>query len=246
MKVMYLDESGNHDLTRIKSDYPVFVLGGVIVDRTYAREVIEPAVRRLKLEFFGREDIVLHTADLIRKKNDFACLQDDELRGRFLTALTAMMEELEYEVVACAIRTDQHVAKYGRNAADPYHYSLDVLVERFVLDIGPVVNGGIIFAEKRRPDLDQELEQAWQRLRARGTSYASRQQIDERIIDLSLKDKKLNIAGMQLADLVVSPIGRAIIGKKTHADWRVVESKFRRRGDVYHGYGLVVLPNQGS
>ncbi len=29
---MFLDESGNHDLTGIDLQYPVFVLGGVIVD----------------------------------------------------------------------------------------------------------------------------------------------------------------------------------------------------------------------
>ena len=35
MKVFYLDESGNHDLNPKKIDphYPIFALGGVIVDR---------------------------------------------------------------------------------------------------------------------------------------------------------------------------------------------------------------------
>lgn len=244
MKVMFLDESGNHDLERIDPQYPIFVLGGVIVDRTYAREVVEPSVRHLKRSFFGREDIVLHTAEIIRKQNDFACLEDEELNRRFLVALTDMMREMEYEVVACAIKKDQHVARFGRTAADPYHYSLGVLVERFVLEIGPVTDGGTIFAEKRRPDLDRALEQAWQRLRASGTESASPQEIDERIVDLSLKDKMLNFAGMQLADLVVSPIGRAVIGKKTHADWHVVESKLHQMGSTYHGYGLVVLPEE--
>jgi hypothetical protein len=36
MKRMYLDESGNHDLLRIDQQYPIFVLGGVIVDAEYA------------------------------------------------------------------------------------------------------------------------------------------------------------------------------------------------------------------
>lgn len=242
MKVMFLDESGNHDLERIDPQYPVFVLGGVIVDRAYARTVIEPRMQALKLEFFGRDDIVLHTAELARKKNAFACLKDPDFNSRFLHALTWMMRELDYQVVACAIKKHEHVARYGIHAADPYHSSLGVLVERFVLEIGPVSDGGIICAEKRRPDLDHELEQAWQRLRAEGTRKASPQEIDERIADLSLKDKRLNLAGMQLADLVVSPIGRAIVGKQLHADWHVVASKLRRRDDTYRQHGLVVLP----
>jgi hypothetical protein len=239
---MFLDESGNHDLERINAQYPVFVLGGVIADRTYARAVIEPRVRQFKQELFGRDDIVLHTAEIARKKNAFECLKDPNLNDRFLRELTGMMQELEYQVVACVINMDRHVAKYGPRVHDPYHFSLGVLVERFVLEIGSVLNGGVIWAEKRRPDLDHALEQNWQLLRLRGTDYVSAQDIDERIVDLSLKDKKLNIAGMQLADLVVSPIGRTIIGKRTHADWRVVESKFRRVAGTYEGCGLVVLP----
>lgn len=157
MKIMYLDESGNHDLQRIDAKYPVFVLGGMIVDRTYARTVIEPRIGHLKLEVFGRDDIVLHTADLVRKQNAFACLEAPELNARFLRALTRMMQGLDYQVVACVIRKDEHVAKYGRDAADPYHSSLGVLVERFVQDVGQVTDGGMIYAEMRRPDLDLEL-----------------------------------------------------------------------------------------
>jgi hypothetical protein len=42
MKMLYLDEAGDHSLTKINPDYSVFVIGGIIVDRTYARTVMEP------------------------------------------------------------------------------------------------------------------------------------------------------------------------------------------------------------
>jgi len=60
---------------------------------------------------------------------------------------------------------------------------------------------------------------------------------------LNLRAKKNNIAGLQLADLVVSPIGRHILGKPDKEDWRIVEEKFRRspQGKI-DGFGLVVLP----
>lgn len=245
MKVLYLDESGNHDLTNIKTEYPIFVLGGVIVDRSYARTVIDQRVRSLKREFFGREDVILHTAEMIRWKNDFSFMKHDEdLKGRFLSALTAMMSELEYQVVACAIDKRAYAVKYGPDA-DIYRYSLDLLVERFCYEIGNVPNGGMIYAETRRSDLDHDLNMAWEGIIKRnGLRYASPKKIDTRIIDLVLKDKRVNIAGMQLADLVVSPIGRKLLGKPTQDDWKVVESKFRRRpGSAnYMGTGLIILP----
>jgi hypothetical protein len=68
-------------------------------------------------------------------------------------------------------------------------------------------------------------------------------QIDARIQSLILRDKKANIAGLELADLVVTPIGRHILGKKTQEDFKIVESKMRRSpSGRIDGYGRIVLP----
>jgi hypothetical protein len=245
MKVMFLDESGDHSLDKIDPQYPLFVLGGVILDRTYARTVVEPRLQELKKHFFEREDIILHTADIIRAKNGFERLKDAAVRSEFFEELNAMMRELDYKVIACVVRKDMHLAKYKKNAVDPYMLSLEVLVERFCREIGTVLDGGMIYAEKRGPDLDDALERAWLDLQIKGTAYAHSEHICERIIDLSLRDKQLNNAGLQLADLVVSPIGRHVMGKPDREDWQIIEQKFRRASPTgsYLGYGLVVLPH---
>ena len=247
--MMFLDEAGSHDLSRIdKEEYPVFVVGGVIVDLAYARTVIEPRVRQLKQEFFGRDDIILHTADIIRAKKEFEVLKDEAFRAEFYEGLNTMMRELDYIVVACAFKKDEHLARYGRIAADPYRFGLQMLIERFCQEIGEVASGGVVYAEKRRPDLDRELETAWQQAKrtmfaiSGVASYVSQEAINERIVDLILKDKHLNIAGLQLADLVVSPIWRHVVGKAPREDWSIVERKFRRSGDRYEGYGLIIWP----
>jgi len=36
-------------------------------------------------------------------------------------------------------------------------------------------------------------------------------------------DKKDNAAGLQIADLVVTPIGRWAMGKKAHEDWEIIK-----------------------
>lgn len=80
-------------------------------------------------------------------------------------------------------------------------------------------------------------------LKIQGTRYLKARDIEDRVLGLSLRAKKNNIAGLQLADLVVTPIGRHVMGKPDKEDWRIVVEKFRRnqRG-VLEGYGLVVLP----
>ncbi len=59
------------------------------------------------------------------------------------------MRELDYQVVACAIRKNEHLQRYGVAALDPYMMSLDVLVERFCMDVGNTRGGGLIVAERR-------------------------------------------------------------------------------------------------
>jgi hypothetical protein len=244
LKVMFLDESGNHGLIKIDPLYPVFILGGVIVDREYAEGELADRVRRFKLDLFGRDDLILHTADITRNTNGFERLKEPAFRERFYRGINTLMQDLEYKVVACVIKKDAHLAQYGLGAIDPYMLSLDILVERFCFELDFADTSGVIVAEKRGPLLDRELDIAWLNLKIRGTGYVQAQQIEDRIDALVSRHKRENIAGLQLADLVVSPIGRHVIGKPDHDDWKIIKSKLRRRGGRYRGAGLVVLPKE--
>ena len=243
MKVLFLDESGDHNLSQIDPQYPMFVLGGVIVDKEYSDGLLTDELNAFKKSLFGRTKIVLHTADIVRNRNGFERLKDAGFRLQFFEALNNLMRRLQYTVVACAIRKNEHLARYGVAALDPYMLSLDVLVERFCFEIGDVSEGGIIVSEKRDATLDRELDLAWLNLKIQGTRYFQAKDVERRILGLNLRAKVDNIAGLQLADLVVSPIGRHVLGKPDKEDWRIVNERFRRSpsGRV-EGYGLVVLP----
>ena len=243
MKVLFLDESGDHNLRVIDPQYPLFVLGGVVMDKDYAEGELPQRMNAFKRALFGREDLVLHTADITRNRNGFERLKDAGFRNAFYEQLNALMKELEYSVVACAVRKDQHLARYGVAALDPYLLSLDILVERFCMDVGNVEGGGLIVAERRDATLDHQLELAWLNLKIQGTRFLKANQIERRIMALNLRGKATNVAGLQIADLVVTPIGRQVLGKTVKEDYRIVESKLRRSpSGRIEGYGLVVLP----
>lgn len=243
MKVLFLDESGDHNLAVIDPSYPLFVLGGVIVDQAYAAGPLEEAVRDFKRSMFGRDDIILHTADITRNRNGFEQLKDRTFRERFYGKLNTLLRDLDFRIVACVIRKDDHLARYGVAALDPYMLSLDVLIQRFCLEVGDREGGGVIVAERRDATLDHELDIAWLNLKVQGTRFIKAKDIEKRIVGLNLRAKTANIAGLQLADLIVTPIGRKVLGKTIKEDYRVVEEKFRRSRDgKVDGYGLIVLP----
>lgn len=243
MKVLFLDESGDHNLSIIDPQYPLFVLGGVIMDLDYAKGSATDAINAFKESLFGESDLHLHTADITRNKNGFEQLKDASFRKQFYAELNTLMRTLDYEVIACVVKKEAHLQRYGLAAVDPYMLSLDILVERFCMMVGDHENGGIIVAEKRDPTLDRQLDLAWLNLKVQGTKFMQASQIEKRMQSLILRDKKANIAGLQLADLVVTPIGRHILGKPTKEDFQIVESKMRRSpSGRIEGYGLITLP----
>lgn len=246
MRVMFLDESGTHNLSKrvMKGNCTLFVLGGVIIDREYLRTTVEPQMNQFKQQYFGRTDVVLHTVDMRNGGGDYAFLADPVLRTGFYSDLNALLQAWDYKVIGCVIDKLRYVARYAY-PADPYHYSLDILVERFCWELGAQLDAGFICAEKRGDDLDRALMEAWENLRTHGTQHCGPKRIDNRIIGLDLRDKKPNLAGLQLADLVVTPIGRGHLNlpaRPFEVKWSVVQSKLRRVGGSYVGKGLVVRP----
>ena len=243
MKALYLDESGDHNLIVVDPQYPIFVLGGVIVDQDYAEGPLTEALNDFKREMFGRTDIVLHTADIVRNRNGFEALMDGGFRRAFYDRLNALMSSLDYSVVACAIRKDEHVRRFGPHGKNLYFLGLDILVEQFCFAVGNVHRGGSITAESRDATLDRSLEVAWLDMKIRGTDHLEPSLLNYRIRGLDLRTKKENLAGLQLADLVVSPIGRHVIGRPDNRDWAIVESKlWRNRSGRTRVDGLVTLP----
>ena len=213
----------------------------------YAESHLTKVLKEFKQEMFGSAEIVIHTADITRNRNRFELMKDASFRSRFYCRLNGLMRNLQYSVVACVIQKDKHRRRYGETALDLYSTSLGVLVERFCLEVCNLPSGGVIVAESRGPALDSDLMLAWSRLKSHGTRYLKGAAIEDWIGDLRLRTKNDEIAGLELADLVVSPIGRHVLGKRDKEDWEIVERKLLcgAQGQV-EGHGLVILPKDNG
>ena len=247
MLVLFLDESGDHSLDKIDPQYPVFVLGGCIVDLDYHERHIVSEVKKFKNKVFNRDDLILHTADIARRKGVFRALTNKDFRAYFYKEINKLMSSLSYTVIACVIKKEDYLKRYGIAAMDPYMLSLKILVERFIFEIKSKgsTEKGIIIAESRDETLDNQLRLSWIELRTGGTEYLSAAEVRRQLDELHIRNKSKDIAGLQIADLIVSPIGRHVLGKQEKADWEIIKEKFRRSRDGrYKGFGLVVLPKK--
>ena len=89
-------------------------------------------------QVFGTLDGIMHTAKVVRNKNSFQRLKRIDTRERIYAGLSSLTSRLRYNVVACAIRKDDHLPRYGGCVVEPYWSSLQILVKRFLL------RGGIV------------------------------------------------------------------------------------------------------
>jgi hypothetical protein len=247
-KILFLDETGDHSLTKIDAQYPVFGLCGIIAEETYHDTVLTDRLNAFKIALFGNRDIILHTADFTRNQRGFENMVDHDFRVRFFVELEKLIAELDFKIIACVVKKEDHLLKHGLRAIDPYLLSLSLLVERFIFECGS--QGGTIIAESRDPTLNNTLELAFLDLKIRGTDYIPANKIQKRIRSFAIHEKQENIAGLQLADVVATPIGRHSIGKPTYPAYcsrgdffSVLKGKFRQdaTGKI-DGLGLIVLP----
>ena len=212
MYTLFLDESGDHNLQSIQLDYPIFILGGVISSDDDIYQKINPGVQRFKERLFGTDQVILHTADITRNRKGFEQLKDTSPRERFYKELNQLMSALPYSVRCCIIDKLRHRLRYGDGALDPYILSLHILVERLLMEVQSHETGGTIVAESRNTYLDTQLDLAWQEIMTKGTEFVSATEIRSRVRGLAIRPKSDNIPELQLADLVLSPIGRHYLG----------------------------------
>lgn len=253
MKLMYIDESGDHNLDpkKIDKSYPIFVLAGCVLEEDYYNSTFVPKFNAFKKDLFGDSNLCLHTLEMSRpeksKDKRYLLFRNKKFRAKFYLELNKLIKNTEFTLISCSILKTNYLSKYGLSALDPYLLSFDNLVNRLVFDLKN--NKGKIFAEKRHDNLDQQLEIAWLNIKVSGTNKAKPAEIKEKIENLQLIDKKTNDAGLQLADLVANPIGRHVLKMKdkpvgNEIDYSIIKSKFRNKNGVIESYGLTILPQK--
>lgn len=245
MKILFLDESGDHDLIRIDPEYPIFVLAGCIMDSQYEEKSLTAALNKFKKDFFGNDKIILHLADYTRDGKGYEKLRDKDSRKEFYAGLNKIIKDADFCLAACIVDKKEHIKHY-KNAIDPYLLSLEVIVERFVMFLKENKEKGIIIAESRGQQLDNQLNLAFLDLKISGTRFLRPIDIVENIADFRIRKKGGNISGLQLVDSVITPIGRRYLNKKNfYIIYDVIKGKFRKHScGRYRGYGLVILPRK--
>ena len=78
--IVYVDESGDHSLTSIDRQYPIFVLAFCLFDKEKYAERITTDITHLKFKYFGHDQIILHEREIRKEEAEFSILRQEHTR----------------------------------------------------------------------------------------------------------------------------------------------------------------------
>jgi hypothetical protein len=198
MRLVYVDESGDHSLTPANPEYPVFVMVACVFEDTDYLENFVPRMTGLKIRHWGHDGIVLHERDLRRPGGENAWIADSNLRRSLMEDIGDMVASATCSLHA--VSWDKRKGDKVGGFEDVYARCLGRLIDEIGNENGsatPVSPRWVIESRGRREDEEVRVSL----LRAGGASG----------LRLNFVPKARNVCGLQLADLCARPIGRKVM-----------------------------------
>lgn len=248
--VDYVDESGDHGMSNVDPNYPIFVLAFCVFHKRHYCEKVVPALQKFKFNQFGHDLVVLHELEIRKEKGDFTFFQSRQQKESFIGELTTIIEASNFILISCVIDKLQLRAK-SITPPNPYHvalgFCLDTLYE-FLQEKGQDQRVTHVIVERRGKKEDNELELEFRRICDGANRFGTTLPFD-----VIFADKRVNSTGLQLADLVARPIGLSVLRpQQENRAFEVLKRKFycsggrENVGKGFENWGLKVYPPQES
>jgi len=204
---LYIDESGTHDYSTSEDlKHRYLALVGVCISEAQNIEKLQPGMLGLKrIVADDPDDLpVLHREEIINKKGAFAKLNDPQVEASFNKEFLTLLAEMDYTICAVVLDKKSHLERYQQAALHPYHYCLNMLLERYTFHLAEHGGRGDVLAEARGKKEDQALREEYTRFYEHGTFYRKPQHIQQVLTskELKLKQKTKGIVGLEFADLL--------------------------------------------
>lgn len=239
--LVFVDESGDHNLARIDPQFPVFVLLFVIVHKDDYVSRICPDLQRFKFNYWGHAEAVLHEHEIRKPHGDFLFLLQKPLRERFIEELSQMMAALPATLIAVVIDKVAFVNRHHQ-PVNPYDYAIEAGLERVYKHLESerqLSSPTTVVVECRGRREDAELELAFRRV-CDGENVLR----TPMPLQLVMVPKSSNSAGLQLADLIARPVAlHHLRPDQPNRAYDLIETKLRRsKAGKIEGWGIKTLP----
>jgi hypothetical protein len=209
----FIDETGDHNLIKIDPDFPLFGLGAIIISKSEYKK-LNIGIENIKKKYFKNpKTFILHSAELTRPDNFKSdprnmVLENAGTRRNFYADIDCLLSEIEFKLVACFVLKNK-IKDPCNFPIDPYHFSFEILLNR-IIKYGSAKN--IITVENRDKKLNNELVAEYERFCKVGIHKYTAKAVRGKTT-FQLKNKRENINGLQVIDLIMATLSRKFLGK---------------------------------
>lgn len=223
---MFIDEVGHHDMKSSSQPNERYLgLCCVIMPLDFADGRLVQVMDSLKQDIFGQTNIVFHRRELVAGLPPFEVLNRPERRLEFNQRMLTLIEEAPFKVITAVIDKQEHLRKYSVWRHEPYHYCLQVVLERYVMTLESLADRGDVMIESRGKKENRKLEEAYKNIFRKGSrDYVTDQttigaeRVQRRLTshEIKIRPKAANVAGLQFADLLANPSVKGLILDQTN------------------------------
>ena len=94
----FLDETGDHGLSFVDENFPIFLLCGCLIGEDDLKE-LEEKINGFKQKYFKTKQVVLHSRDIRKCNGAFQILFDLDLKAEFYKDLNKILNSTKYIVI---------------------------------------------------------------------------------------------------------------------------------------------------
>ena len=255
---LYIDETGDHAYNLLDQEgnkYLALLGAWFRLDPEY--QAFDDHLEKFKRDIFGhRPDspVILHRKDIINTRGPFVKLLDPEIHDKFNKGLIELIGAASFKMICVIIDKESHLERY-HDPFHPYHYCLVVMLERYCGWLSYKGCVGDVMAEHRGQEENKQLQAAYNQILAVGTSFRGADFFKTTLTskEIKFREKKHNIAGIQLADMLAHPIKQHCLAEEGVTAARpnnfgaeivkAANSKFNCQewNGTIRGYGRVLL-----
>lgn len=257
---LYVDESGDHvyKQTEINSHRYLCLLGCWFKNPDYLE--FHNDLENFKRHYFHHHPdnpVILHREDMINCRGVFKILQEEKVRESVNNDLLSLIQSASFRVVAVLLDKAALRNSFGESASHPYHLGLGFLLQRYAGYLNHINRIGDVMAETRGKKEDGLLQLSYSRVYQHGVWGVTSAGFFQSALSsnsIKLQNKRANISGLQLSDILahptkiwalkrfglindnLAPFAQRLMG--------ITESKFNRHlyNGKIDGYGVVHYP----
>ncbi|MCM1125685.1 MAG: DUF3800 domain-containing protein [Lachnospiraceae bacterium] len=205
---LFLDES------KPNTNFQNFTLGGVAIEKEKYELEIKPDVKKIKIDCFGSDQVILHEIDIRKKEGDFEGITKRQ-QSDFFNRLGHLFIDNDFlTVFAVSINLSDLDKLYkAEDRNDIYYIALQLLMENYVQFLSVHEGKGYIYLETTDDVNNAKLQNLFHLLKATGTLFVKKETLQARLHTINFAIKSENNIGLQLADFIPNALARKALGK---------------------------------